>query len=132
MNSRDQIDSGEVTSQTVIVVPLVILVLFMAVQSALYFHVSHVAGAAAAEGASAASAKSLSASQAILRGRTRADALVHETGTELAEATTVGVSGDEVRVTVSTKVPRIVPFFPIVVSRTVIEPRERFVMEFQR
>jgi hypothetical protein len=132
MSSRDHTDTGEVTSQTVIIVPLVILVLFMAVQSALYFHVSQVAGAAAAEGASAASAKSLTASQAILRGRVRADDLVRETGTDLAAATTVGVSSNEVWVTVSTRVPRVVPFFPVIVSRTVVEPRERFVMEFQR
>lgn len=127
-----RMDSGEVTSQTVIILPTVVVILFLAIQGALYFHISHVAGAAASQGAAAASAKSLSSSQAIQRGRESADTLVRETGTDFAEPTVVAVTNDEVRVTVTTRVPRIVPFFPLTVSRTVVEPRERFIMEFQR
>lgn len=129
MDTKERSDCGEITSQTVIVLPMIVLVLFMAVQSALYFHISHVAGAAAAEGAAAASAKSLTTSQALQRGRDRANALIQETGTALSGATMVLVSNAEVRVTVSTKVPRVVPFFPSTVSRTVVEPRERFIAE---
>lgn len=125
-------DSGEVTSQTVIVLPTVVVVLFLAIQAALYFHISHVAGAAAAQGAAAASAKSLTSSQAIQRGRDSADLLVRETGTDFAGSTVVAVTNDEVRVTVTAKVPGVVPFFPLTVSRTVVEPRERFIMEFRR
>lgn len=125
-------DAGDVTSQTVIVLPVIVFVLFLAIQSALYFHISHVAGAAAAEGAAVASAKSLTSSQAMQRGRDHADALIRETGTDAAGATMVVVTTDEVRVTVTTRVPRVIPFFPLTVSRTVVEPRERFIMEFQR
>lgn len=125
-------DPGEVTSQTVIVLPIIVFVLFLAIQGALYFHISHVAGAAAAEGAAVASAKSLTSSQAIQRGQDRADALIRETGTDMAAVTMVAVTINEVRVTVTTKVPRVIPFFPLTVSRTVVEPRERFIMEFRR
>jgi MinD-like ATPase involved in chromosome partitioning or flagellar assembly len=129
MDTESRSDCGEITSQTVIVLPMVVLILFIAIQSALYFHISHVAGAAAAEGAAAASAKSLTTSQALQRGRDRANALILETGTDLSGETMVLVSIAEVRVTVSTKVPRVVPFFPSYVSRTVVEPRERFIAE---
>ena len=115
-----------------IVLPVVILVLLLAIQGALYFHISHVAGAAAAYGASAASAKSLTTTGATIRGRERADALVRDSGTTLAAPTNVTVANADVSVTVAAVVPRIVPFFPEVVSRTVVEPRERFLTEVQR
>lgn len=132
MRAKAPLDSGEVTSQTVIILPVIIVVLFLAIQSALYFHISHVAGAAAAQGAAAASAKSLTSSQAIQRGRESADVLVRDSGTDFASPTVVLVTSEEVRVTVTTRVPRVVPFFPLSASRTVVEPRERFIMEFQR
>ncbi len=131
-NLQQQSDRGEITSQTVIVLPLAIFVLFVAIQSALYFHTSHAAGAAAAEGASAASAKSLNSVQASQRGQERANALLQEIGTELAAMTRVEVLSHEVQVTVVARVPRVAPFFPPTVSRTVVEPRERFLAEIQR
>ncbi|MFM7755227.1 MAG: TadE/TadG family type IV pilus assembly protein [Actinomycetota bacterium] len=123
---------GEVTAQVVIIIPTVVLVLLLAIQGALYFHVSHVAGAAAAQGASSASAKDLTLSEAVRRGRERADSLAADAGTELVAPTAVIVSGDVVQVTVRALVPRIVPFFPTTAIRTVIEPRERFIEEYRR
>lgn len=123
---------GEITAQVVIILPAVVLVLFLAIQGALYFHVSHVAGAAAAQGASSASAKDLTRIEAARRGREVADSLVVDAGTRLAGPTAVVVSGDVVQVTVRAHVPRIVPFFPTTAARTVIEPRERFIEEFLR
>lgn len=132
MTSQSNNDAGEATTQFVVVLPVVVFVLLLAVQAALYFHISHVAGAAAAEGASAASARGLSSAEATRRGRDRADALVRETGTDLGGPTMVSVSSNEVHVTVRTRVPSIVPFFPVMAIRTVVEPRERFITEFLR
>lgn len=116
----------------VIIIPTVLLVLLLAIQGALYFHVSHVAGAAAAQGASSASAKDLTPSEAVRRGRERADSLAADAGTELVAPTEVVVSGDVVQVTVRAQVPRIILFFPAIATRTVIEPRERFIEEYRR
>ena len=132
MKREANTDSGEVTTQLVIVLPVILFVVMLAIQSALYFHISHVAGAAAAEGAAAASAMGLSSAEATRRGRDRADALVRETGTDAGGPTSVSVSAREVQVTVRTRVPMIVPFFPSLAIRTVVEPRERFISEFLR
>jgi len=123
---------GEITAQVVIIIPTVVLVLILAIQGALYFHVSHVAAAAAAQGASSASAKDLTPGEAVRRGREMADSLAADAGTELVAPTAVVVSGDIVQVTVRALVPRIIPFFPMTAIRTVIEPRERFIEEFRR
>lgn len=125
-------DAGEATTQLVIVLPVVVFILLLAIQAALYFHISHVAGAAAAEGASVASARGLSTAEATRRGRDRADALVRETGTDPGGPTSVSVSSNEVQVTVRTRVPSIIPFFPVMAIRTVVEPRERFITEYLR
>lgn len=132
MTRNPSADSGEATTQLVIVLPVVMFIVLLAIQAALYFHISHVAGAAAAEGASAASARGLSSAEAIRRGRESADALVQETGSDLGSPTLVSVSLDEVQVTVRTRVPKIVPFFPVLAVRTVVEPRERFITEILR
>lgn len=132
MTDDVQSDSGETTTQAVIVLPVVVFILMLAIQAALYFHISHVAGAAAAQGASAASEKLLSAGEAARRGQERADSMVRETGTILAGPTRVAVSTEEVRVTVRTAVPRIIPLFPAQAVRTAVEPRERFIAEFLR
>lgn len=132
MTSTANIDSGEATTQLVIVLPVVVFIVMLAIQSALYFHISHVAGAAAAEGAAAASASGLTSAEAARRGRERADALARETGTDLGSPTSVSVSAADVQVTVRTRVPMIIPFFPTMATRTVVEPRERFIPEFLR
>lgn len=132
MTRNPNTDSGEATTQLVIVLPVVMFIVLLAIQAALYFHFSHVAGAAAAEGASAATARGLSSAEAMRRGRDVANALAQETGTDLGGPTLVSVSSGEVQVTVRTLVPRIVPFFPVVATRTVVEPRERFITEFLR
>lgn len=127
-----RLDRGETSAQLVIVLPLVVFILLLAIQGALFFHVSHVAGAAAAQGAAAASASTLSSMEASRRGRERSESLVREMGSNLTGPTVVAVSAAEVQVTVGVMVPRIVPFFPAGAIRSVVEPRERFIAEIQR
>jgi hypothetical protein len=120
-------DRGEATTQLVILTPLLVLLVFLGVQAAIYFHAANVASAAAAQGAAAASSVSGSKSAIDV-----AQSTVTDLGSRLAQAPTLSVSAGYVSVSVSLSVPRIVPFFPSSVTRTAIEPRERFVPESSR
>ena len=55
--SRDR-DRGEAVTQLVILTPVLVLLAFLGVQAAIYFHAANVATAAAAQGAAAASPRS--------------------------------------------------------------------------
>ena len=120
-------DRGEATTQLVILTPLLVLLVFFGVQTAIYFHAANVAAAAAAQGAAAASSLSGPSSAVAVAQSTVADL-----GSHLVYAPTLSVSAGYVSVSVVLSVPRIVPFFPNSVTRTVIEPRERFVPESSR
>jgi len=121
-------DRGEATTQLVILTPLLVLLVFLGVQTAIYFHAANVASAAAAQGAAAASSFSSRPSSAIAV----AQSTVVDLGSHLVRTPTLTISGGYVSVSVVLSVPRIVPFFPNSVTRTVIEPRERFVPESSR
>lgn len=120
-------DRGEASTQLVVLTPLLVLLVFLGVQAAIYFHAANVAAAAAAQGAAAASSLSGPSSAIAVAQSTVADL-----GSHLAHVPTLSVSGGYVSVSVVLSVPRIVPFFPGSVTRTVIEPRERFVPESSR
>ena len=120
------------SAQVVLVIPVVILLLMLAIQAGLYFHTSSIAGAAAAEGAAAASGARVSSEVAARRGQQAAENLVIEAGGRTPTAALVAVNAETVAITVEALVPRIIPFFPSSVRRTVIEPRERFTTELSR
>ncbi len=126
VRSRD--DRGEAIAQLVILTPVLILMVFLAIQAALYFHASNVAAAAAASGASAASGYQASAGAGT--------AAVYETladlGGDLRGAPSVAMDGERVAVTVTIEVTRIVPFFPESVQRRATEAREVFIGEEER
>lgn len=125
-------DSGEVTTQTVLMVPVVILILMFSVQAALWFHTANAAQAVAGEGASSASAAGISDAEASIRGIRAADDLSVEARITLAGRPLVAVDPRAVVITVRANVPRLVPFFPNVVTRTAVEPREVLVLEADR
>ena len=112
--------------------PVIILLLVIAIQAGLYFHTSSIAGAAAAEGAAAASVVRSSREVTAWRGQQAAQNLVIEAGGRTTSAALVAVNTETVAITVEVRVPRIIPFFPSSVRRTVIEPRERFTTELAR
>ena len=111
-----------------ILTPLLILLVFLGIQTAIYFHAVNVASAAAAQGAAAGSVRTIPAGAAAHEAqRTIADLDGHA-----ASLPRVDTSNGMVRVTVEVTVSRILPFFPASVSRTAVEPRERFIPESQR
>ena len=121
-------DSGETTTQVVLAVPIVLSLMLMAVQGAVYMHTAHVASASAARGASAGAAMNggvIAALDAAVRSAA-------ELSAQLVEEPRATIGDDKVVVTVTLRVPRVSPFFHFRVSRTVVEPRERFVPEDER
>ena len=121
-------DRGETTTQIVVLVPVLMLLVLLVVQAALWYHTANVAQAGAARGAAAGSPALASAGSA-------ADAAVRtvsENGGHLAGQPIVVVGDRTVQVSVSLAVPQVVPFFPRVVTRVQLEPRERFIPEDQR
>lgn len=125
-------DRGETTTQIVLLVPIVVSILMVAVQSAIYFHTSAVAGAAASHGASAAAARGHSIDAVAHVGREAVQLVLTDAGVERSHATDVIVSSETVSVGVEVEVPRIVPYFPHTVRRVATEPRERFMTESMR
>lgn len=121
-------DRGEAAAQLVIITPILVVLIFLGVQAAIYFHAANVAAAAASHGAAAASPRAAGAGD----GAAAAQELVADLGARQAGPTSVSESDGYVTVTVTIEVPQIVPFFPDSVSRTALEPRERFVPESDR
>jgi hypothetical protein len=121
-------ESGETTTQVVLAVPIVLSLVLMAVQGAIYMHTAHIASASAARGATAGAAMNgdtIAALDAAIRS-------VAELSAQLVEEPQATISDNDVLVTVNLRVPQVSPFFHLNVSRTVIEPRERFVPENER
>ncbi|MEK0414931.1 MAG: hypothetical protein RL352_328 [Actinomycetota bacterium] len=121
-------DRGEASAQTVLVVPVVLLVLWLAIQATIFLHGANVASAAANEGAAVAARYGSSTGageRAIQRTLTALDST--SKGSWVVEK-----SGNTVVATVSLRLPRIVPFFPQTISRSAHEPVERFLTEDMR
>ena len=121
-------DRGEVSAQIVILTPLLILLVFLGVQSAIYFHAANVASAAASQGAAAGSPAGAGAGEAMAA----ATQALSDLGATGGAAPSVTAGADFVRVTIEVTVAHIVPFFPDSVQRTAVEPKERFVAESDR
>lgn len=121
-------ESGETTTQVVLAVPVVLSLVLMAVQGAIYMHTAQVASASAARGATAGAAVNGGVIAAI-------DAAVRssaELSGQLVDEPLAMIGDELVAVTVNLRVPQVAPFFHLNVSRTVVEPRERFIPESDR
>ena len=115
----------------VILTPILIILAFLGVQTAIYFHAANVAAAAASQGAAAA-APNIRSNITSNNAVAAAERTVFELGGHNARPPSVTVDGSFVTVSVEVKVPRILPFFPSTVTRRALEPRERFVPESNR
>ena len=119
-------DSGSTVVEYVVIVPVVMLVVLIAVQAAVYLHAANIARHAASSGAVAASHRGASGSD----GEVEAVRVARESGSTEPRVAVVGST--EVEVTVTLSVPRVAPFFPSSVSRTARLPKERYVTEDRR
>ncbi len=111
-----------------VLVPVMIMLVMLGVQMAVWYHAANVAQSAAAQGASAGAVANAVPSA----GVARAAAVVAENGASLVGRPGTGGGFDQVTVRVTVAVAHIVPFFPRSVSSSATEARERFVAEDQR
>lgn len=129
---RSMRDRGETSAEAVIVLPVLILLVMVVLQSALYFHTAHVARAAAAEGAVAAASHLVPGSSVTSIGAERAAAVASEAGGRIEGDPSAEFSDGLVRVWVTLQVPSLVPFLSTRVTRDATEPKERVVTEIER
>ena len=115
-----------------IVLPVLIMLIMVVLQSALYFHTAHVARAAAAEGAVAAASHLVPGSSVTNTGAERAAAFASEVGGRIEGDPRVEFLDGLVRVRVTLRVPSLVPFLSTRVTRDATEPKERIVTEIER
>lgn len=128
MISSTRTDRGEASAQAVIAVPVVLLVLWLAIQATVFLHGANVASAAANEGAAAA-ARYGSSTGAGERAISRTLSALDSSS---RASWSVKKAGSVVVATVRLRLPRIVPFFPMTVDRTSREPIEMFMTEDMR
>ena len=125
-NSR--VDRGEVSIETVLLVPVLFVIALIAVQAGVVLHGISVANHVAAQGAMAAARHGATDDAGV-------DAVYDTTtalGARLARPPEIASSRDEVIVRVWVRLPRAVPFFAETVSRQAVVPRERYVPYAER
>ena len=124
-------DRGETSTQTVLIVPVVLSMLFMAVHFAVMAHASHVAQLAAQRGAQIAA--TADGSPDVLSDAQRSSAqTVSELGGNLAASPRLEYTSTLMGMTVELEIQSIVPFLPTRVQRTVWVSNERFMLEQER
>lgn len=121
-------DKGEAVAQTVLAVPVVIGIFWMAIQVTVFLHGSNVASSVAAEAASAASRNGADPGV----GERAAARALADFGATAAVPPRLELSEGNVVATVVVRIPRIAPFFPTTVTRSARESREEFVPEGDR
>lgn len=119
-------DRGEVSIETVILMPVLILLIMLGVQAATWYHAANVAQSAAAQGAAAGAVRDAGNGAA----SARAQQVIDESGALGSASASGGFA--EVSVQVTVNVAHLVPFFPDTVTVSASEARERFIPEDQR
>jgi len=120
MARRRRGDRGEVGLQVVLLTPLVLLLVLVSVQAALWYHAAQLADSAAADGASAAARYAAG----IAAGQAAVAQFVADAGGQLVSAG-VSADGTSMVATVSVHVPHVLPGWPDVVTRRASAPIER-------
>ena len=117
-------ERGEAATETVIVVPALLLLIMVVMQFGLWYHAQHVVQAAAQEGVRAARAEGATDAD----GLDRAMAFVAQVGGDSVSGAEVTSdrSLDAVTVRVSGKAPAVVPGLRLVVRAAAVSPLEEF------
>lgn len=124
-------ERAETTIQTVVLVPIVFLIVFMCFHLGSTFHQSHIAQLAASRGASVASGLAQTDSS-VLQARREIERVVSDLGSRLATQPVISYRdrGVEVRVTLTSSTA--VSFLPATASADVWRPMESFRQEHDR
>ena len=121
-------ERGDATAQIVVLMPILMLLVLLVVQAALWYHTGNIAQAGAARGAAAGAPATATAGTAM----SAATRTVLDNGGQFTSAPTVDLGDRMVAVSVELAVLHVVPFFPSTVTRVQVEPRERFIPEDER
>ena len=121
-------DRGAGAVEVVLLTPLVFLLTFLPIQTALVLHARHIATAAAQEGARAARAVDLDAGQAQAAGTRRAADFAALLGGNTLRSPAVAVDrgAEQVTVVVSGTALGVLPGFQLKVTGRSVSPVERF------
>lgn len=123
-------DRGESSSEFAAVSTVLFALVFCVVHAAALWMGAQFATTVAAQGALMASVVDERAG--VVRVLDAVETTARELGVTLDRAPRVVSSGDAVSVTVSLRIPRIVPFMASSVTRTVTRAREQFMTEDER
>ena len=117
-------EAGVATLEAVLVFPVLLLLLMLIIQFALWYHASDLANAAAQDGARAARVEGATAAD----GATRANQLLDQTGRSILQGRHVSVQRgpDITRVDVRGSCIQLVPFLRLPVHVVVESTTERF------
>jgi Flp pilus assembly protein TadG len=117
-------DRGEAVTETVILVPVMLLLIMVVIQFGLWYHAEHVVQAAAQEGARAARAQGATADD----GKARAEQFVESAGGQSVRSTSVTAERSPLTVTVrvSGEASMLVPGLRLNVSASATSPVEEF------
>ena len=116
-------DRGEVSIETVLLVPAVILLVLLVVQAAVVMHGANVAHHVARRGAMTAARHGSSPERALTVISATADSV----GARLAAPPQIVSTSDRITVRIRVALPQAVPIFAEHVSREVSVPRERYI-----
>lgn len=122
--SRWRDERGEAVTETVILMPVLLLLIMLVIQFGLWYHAQHVVQAAAQEGARAARVEGATADD----GMRTASAFLTSNGGEGIDGPDVRVTRDDdtVTVEVSAQAPAVVPGLRLGVHASATSPTEEF------
>ncbi|MDQ3643441.1 MAG: pilus assembly protein [Actinomycetota bacterium] len=117
-------ESGEATTEAVLVVPVLMLLIVLVLQFGLWYHAEHVAQAAAQEGVRAARVEGGTAE----RGRQRTEDFLSRAGRTIVTGRTIDATRDPdtASVRVRGRAVAVVPGLALAVSASATSPVERF------
>ena len=117
-------EHGSSSLQTVLVMPLLLLLITLIVQFALWYHAAHIATAAAQDGARAARVEGGTATD----GHTRAQQVLDQLGSGVVTGPTITATrdGNVARVEVHGYAPQLVPGVRLPIDAVSQGPIERF------
>lgn len=117
-------EDGDAVSETVILVPVLLLLIMVVVQFGLWYHAEHVVQAAAQEGARAARAEGSSSDE----GKARAERFLAATGGSIIDQPVVVVTRDtdHASVLVTGKAVAVIPGLHLGVRARAESPTEEF------
>lgn len=124
MTRRRPNERGEATTEMVLIVPVLMLLVFTVIQFGLWYHANHVAEAAAQEGVRAARMEDGSAEA----GQARAEAFMARNAGSLVERPSVSSlrTDDSARVEVEGTLRSLVPGLSLPIHALAESPVERF------